>query len=162
MTEPKQFPADALLVNAMLTNIRNAQVIDFIKDGAVAADFKNHGLANPWLNLELNGTSSAAGRWREKIAFGTVDALRVAARANDEPAIIGLPREQAILLPKEAFESAFEDFERDCAGHEDEATPKHRCVPMSASRTVASERLEQFVHRAALSAIARRLYVAGD
>jgi len=103
VTEPKQFPADALLVNAMLTNIRNAQVIDFIKDGAVAADFKNHGLANPWLNLELNGTSSAAGRWREKIAFGTVDALRVAARANDEPAIIGLPREQAILLPKEAF-----------------------------------------------------------
>ena len=103
VTEPKQFPADTLLVNAMLTNIRNAQVIDFIKDGAVAADFKNHGLANPWLNLELNGTSSAAGRWREKIAFGTVDALRVAARANDEPAIIGLPREQAILLPKEAF-----------------------------------------------------------
>lgn len=103
VTEPKQFPADALLVNAMLTNIRNAQVIDFIKDGAVAADFKNHGLANPWLNLELNGTSSAAGRWRDKIAFGTVNALRVAARANDEPAIIGLPREQAILLPKEAF-----------------------------------------------------------
>ena len=47
------------------------------------------------------------------------------------------------LLPKEAFESAFEDFERDCAGHEDEATPRNRCVPMSASRTVASERLEQ-------------------
>ncbi|MDP6795698.1 MAG: DUF4340 domain-containing protein [Verrucomicrobiota bacterium] len=103
VTGPKPFPADALLVNAMLANIRNAQVIDFIKDGAVAADFKNHGLANPWLNLELNGTSSAAGRWMEKIAFGTVDALRVAARANDEPAIIGLPREQAILLPKEAF-----------------------------------------------------------
>ena len=37
------------------------------------------------------------------MAFGTVDALRVAARANDESTIIGLPREQAILLPKEAF-----------------------------------------------------------
>jgi len=103
VTEPKPFPADAMLVNAMLTNIRNAQVIDFIKDGAGAADFETHGLANPWLNLEVNGASATVGRWREKIAFGTVDALRVAARANDEPAIIGLPREQAILLPKEAF-----------------------------------------------------------
>ena len=103
VTEPKQFPADAMLVNAMLTNIRNAQVIDFIKDGAEAADFESHGLVNPWLTLEMSGTSAADGRWREKIAFGTVDALRVAARANDEPAIIGLPREQAILLPKEAF-----------------------------------------------------------
>ena len=103
VTKPEQFPADAMLVNAMLTNIRNAQVIDFIKDEAEAVDFQNHGLANPWLNLEVSGTSAAEGRWKEKIAFGTIDELRVAARANDEPAIIGLPRKQAILLPKEAF-----------------------------------------------------------
>ncbi len=103
VTEPKQFPADTMLVNVMLTNLRNAQVIDFIKDGAKAEDFEEHGLANPWLNLEVTGASLADGRWREKMAFGTVDALRVAARANDEPAIIGLPREQVILLPKEAF-----------------------------------------------------------
>ena len=103
VTEPKQFHADTMLVNIMLTNLRNAQVIDFIKDGAKAEDFKKHGLVNPWLNLEVNGASAADGRWREKMAFGTVDALRVAARANDESTIIGLPREQAILLPKEAF-----------------------------------------------------------
>ena len=103
VTEPKQFPADAMLVNAMLTNIRNAQIIDFIKDGAETADFEIHGLANPWLNLGINGASAVGDRWKESIAFGTVDALRAAARANDEPAIIGLPREQAILLPKEAF-----------------------------------------------------------
>ena len=103
VTEPKQFHADTMLVNIMLTNLRNAQVIDFIKDGAKAEDFEKHGLANPWLNLEVTGASAADGRWREKMAFGTVDALRVAARANDESTIIGLPREQAILLPKEAF-----------------------------------------------------------
>ena len=103
VTEPKQFSADTMLVNVMLTNLRNAQVIDFIKDGAKAEDFEKHGLANPWLNLEVTGASAADGRWREKMAFGTVDALRVAARANDESTIIGLPREQAILLPKEAF-----------------------------------------------------------
>ncbi len=103
VTEPKQFSADTMLVNVMLTNLRNAQVIDFIKDGATAEDFEKHGLANPWLNLEVSGASASDGRWREKMAFGTVNALRVAARANDEPAIVGLPREQAILLPKEAF-----------------------------------------------------------
>jgi hypothetical protein len=27
------------------------------------------------------------------------------------------------LLPREAYDSAFEDFERDCHGHEDEAPP---------------------------------------
>ena len=32
-----------------------------------------------------------------------MDTRRAAARANGEPTIIGLPREQAILLPKEAF-----------------------------------------------------------
>jgi len=103
VTEPRQFPADAMLVNVMLTNIRNAQIIDFIKDNAVAADFEKHGLANPWLNLEINGTSAVGDRWKESIAFGTVNTKHAAARANDEPTIIGLPREQAILLPKEAF-----------------------------------------------------------
>ena len=103
VTEPRQFPADALLVNVMLTNLRNAQVIEFIKDEATTVDYKKHGLANPWLSLEVNGVSADTGQWRELIAFGTVDTLRVAARANDEPAIVGLPREQAILLPKEAF-----------------------------------------------------------
>ncbi len=103
VTEPIQFPADALLVNAMLTNLRNAQVIDFIKDDATTADFETHGLANPWLNLEVSGASAGGDPWRETIAFGTVDVLRAAARANNEQAIIGLPREQAILLPKEAF-----------------------------------------------------------
>ena len=103
VTEPSQFPADALLVNAMLTNLRNAQVIDFIKDDATTADFETHGLANPWLNLEVSGASAGGDPWRETIAFGTVDVLRAAARANNEQAIIGLPREQAILLPKEAF-----------------------------------------------------------
>jgi len=103
VTEPRRFPADAQLVSVMLTNLRNAQVIDFIKDGATAADYKKHGLANPWLSLEVNGVSADAGQWKELIAFGTMNTLRVAARANDEPAIVGLPREQAILLPKEAF-----------------------------------------------------------
>ena len=103
VTEPKQFPADAMLVSVMLTNLRNAQIVDFIKDNAVAADFEKYGLANPWLNLEINGTSVGGDRWKESIAFGTVDTRRAAARANGEPTIIGLPREQAILLPKEAF-----------------------------------------------------------
>ncbi|MED5381268.1 MAG: DUF4340 domain-containing protein [Verrucomicrobiota bacterium] len=103
VTEPKQFPADTILVNVMLTNLRNAQIVEFIKDDASAADFKKHGLANPWLNLEINGASVGGDRWRESIALGTVDTLRVAARANDEPVIVSLPREQAILLPKEAF-----------------------------------------------------------
>ena len=103
VTEPKQFPADAMLVSVMLTNLRNAQIVDFIKDNAVADDFEKNGLANPWLNLEINGTSVGADRWKESIAFGTVDTRRAAARANGEPTIIGLPREQAILLPKEAF-----------------------------------------------------------
>ena len=103
VTEPRQFPADTMLVNVMLTNLRNAQVIDFIKDDASAADFKKHGLTNPWLNLEINGASEVGDRWKETIAFGTVDTRRAAARANGETTIIGLPREQAILLPKEAF-----------------------------------------------------------
>ena len=103
VTEPKQFPADAMLVSVMLTNLRNAQIVDFIKDNAVAADFEKYGLANPWLNLEINGTSVGGDRWKESIACGTVDTRRAAARANGEPTIIGLPREQAILLPKEAF-----------------------------------------------------------
>jgi hypothetical protein len=103
VTEPKQFPADAMLVSVMLTNLRNAQIVDFIKDNAVADDFEKNGLANPWLNLEINGTSVGGDRWKESIAFGTVDTRRAAARANGEPTIIGLPREQAILLPKEAF-----------------------------------------------------------
>ena len=103
VTEPKQFPADAMLVSVMLTNLRNAQIVDFIKDNAVAADFEKYGLANPWLNLKINGTSVGGDRWKESIAFGTVDTRRAAARANGEPTIIGLPREQAILLPKEAF-----------------------------------------------------------
>jgi hypothetical protein len=103
VTEPRQFPADAMLVSVMLTNLRNAQIVDFIKDDASAADFEKHGLANPWLNLEINGASAVGAQWKETIAFGTVDTKHAAARANDEPAIIGLPREQAILLPKEAF-----------------------------------------------------------
>jgi len=103
VSEPKQFPADAMLVSVMLTNLRNAQIIDFIKDNADADDFKKYGLANPWLNLEINGTSVGGDRWKESISFGTVDTKLAAARANDEPTIIGLPREQAILLPKEAF-----------------------------------------------------------
>ena len=103
VTEPKQFPADAMLVSVMLTNLRNAQIVDFIKDNAVAADFEKYGLANPWLNLKINGTSVGGDRWKESIAFGTVDTRRASARANGEPTIIGLPREQAILLPKEAF-----------------------------------------------------------
>jgi len=103
VTKPKQFPADTMLVNVMLTNLRNAQIVEFIKDDASAADFKKHGLANPWLNLEINGASVGGDRWRESIALGSVDTLRVAARANDEPVIVSLPREQAILLPKEAF-----------------------------------------------------------
>ena len=103
VSEPKQFPADAMLVSVMLTNLRNAQIVDFIKDNADADDFKKYGLANPWLNLEINGTSVGGDRWKESISFGTVDTKLAAARANDEPTIIGLPREQAILLPKEAF-----------------------------------------------------------
>ena len=103
VTEPKQFPADAMLVSVMLTNLRNAQVVDFIKDNAVAADFEKYGLANPWLNLEINGASVGGDRWKETIAFGTVDTRRAAVRANGDPTIIGLRREQAILLPKEAF-----------------------------------------------------------
>ncbi len=103
VTEPKQFPADAMLVSVMLTNLRNAQIVEFIKDDASPADFKKHGLANPWLNLEINGASVGGDRWKERIAFGTVDTRRAAARANGETTIIGLPREQAILLPKEAF-----------------------------------------------------------
>ena len=74
-----------------------------LQGNAVAADFEKYGLANPWLNLEINGTSVGGDRWKESIAFGTVNTKRAAARANNEPAIIGLPREQAILLPKEAF-----------------------------------------------------------
>ena len=103
VTEPKQFPADAMLVSVMLTNLRNAQIVDFIKDNAVAADFEKYGLANPWLNLEINGASVGGDRWKETIAFGTVDTRRAAVRANGDPTIIGLHREQAILLPKEAF-----------------------------------------------------------
>ena len=103
VTEPKQFPADAMLVSVMLTNLRNAQVVDFIKDNAVAADFEKYGLTNPWLNLEINGASVGGDRWKETIAFGTVDTRRAAVRANGDPTIIGLRREQAILLPKEAF-----------------------------------------------------------
>lgn len=103
VTEPKQFPADTMLVSVMLTNLRNAQIANFIKENAVADDFEKYGLSNPWLNLEINGTSVRGERWKESIAFGTMDSRRAVARANGEPTIIDLPREQAILLPKEAF-----------------------------------------------------------
>jgi hypothetical protein len=103
VTEPNQFPADTMLVSVMLTNLRNAQIANFIKENAVADDFEKYGLSKPWLNLEINGTSVRGDRWKESIAFGTIDSKRAVARANGEPTIIDLPREQAILLPKEAF-----------------------------------------------------------
>ena len=99
----RTFPADTLLVNNMLTTIRDGQVIDFIKDNATSEDFKKEGLDNPWMNLKIDGASSTTGTWNEAVAFGTFDNQQVLARLNTEPTIVALPRVQAILLPKEDF-----------------------------------------------------------
>ncbi|GIT05459.1 MAG: hypothetical protein CM1200mP29_08700 [Verrucomicrobiota bacterium] len=56
----------------MLTNLRNAQVIEFIKDEATQWITKSMG-CQPWLSLKVNGVSADPGQWRELIAFGTVD-----------------------------------------------------------------------------------------
>ena len=103
VTGSKKFPADTLLVNDMLTNIRNGQIIDFVKDNAVDSDFKKNGLDKPWLNLTIDGESPSEGIWKKSISFGTFDNKKVIARLNSEPTIVSLPRSQAILLPKEEF-----------------------------------------------------------
>ena len=103
VTGSKTFPADTILVNDMLTNIRNGQIIDFVKDNATDNDFKKNGLDKPWLNLTIDGESPSEGNWKKSISFGTFDNKRVIARLNREPTIVSLPRGQAILLPKEGF-----------------------------------------------------------
>jgi len=103
VTGSKTFPADTILVNDMLTNIRNGQIIDFVKDNATDNDFKKNGLDKPWLNLTIDGESPSEGAWKKSISFGTFDNKRVIARLNREPTIVSLPRGQAILLPKEGF-----------------------------------------------------------
>ena len=103
ITGSKKIPADTLLVNNMLTNIRNGQIIDFVKDNATDLDFNKEGLDKPWLTLKIDGVSSSSGIWKKSIAFGTFDNKEVKARLNTEPTIVALPRVQAILLPKEEF-----------------------------------------------------------
>ncbi|MDP6892752.1 MAG: DUF4340 domain-containing protein [Verrucomicrobiota bacterium] len=104
VTGSKTFPADTLLVNNMLTNIRNGQIIDFVKDNATDNDYKKNGLDKPWLNLAIDGESPSEGIWKKSISFGTFDNKQVVARLNSEPTIVSLPRVQAILLPKEEFQ----------------------------------------------------------
>jgi len=103
VTGAKKFPADTLLVNNMLTNVRNGQIIEFVKDNATDIDFKKNGLDKPWLNLAISGESPSEGIWKKSISFGTFDNKQVIARLNSEPTIVSLPRAQAILLPKEEF-----------------------------------------------------------
>ena len=103
VTGSKKFTADTMLVNNMLSNIRNGQIIGFVKDNATNNDFKKNGLEKPWLNLSIDGKSSSEGIWKKSISFGTFDNKQVIARLNSEPTIVSLPRAQAILLPKEEF-----------------------------------------------------------
>lgn len=87
---PQNYPADAALVTALLTNLGGLQVAQFYKDAVVAPDLPALGLATPAYQLIFYAadTNAAAGGTNRVIAgvdFGTNQDGLIYARRFDEP-----------------------------------------------------------------------------
>jgi hypothetical protein len=109
VVEPREFPADSLLVQEFLGRLNQLEVLEVEKDVVTELDFPRYGFAptNWQYTARANLTNSAEAVTNALVAqlqFGTNEQDRVYVRRSDESAVYAVRASETDLLPQVALQ----------------------------------------------------------
>jgi hypothetical protein len=106
--DPYNMPADSLLMQEFLGNLRQIQIVDFVKD--VVADFSDYGLEPParrvTLNRRVNSEQGGTNQVLAQIDLSAkqAESMVIMARRWDERSVYALSYPEVTRAPQGAFE----------------------------------------------------------
>jgi hypothetical protein len=106
---PQNYPADAMLVQDLLTNLSAMPIADFTKDVAAELLLPDYGLAPPSRRYTLQWPASSANAGPSnapsvQLLFGATNVNKVYARRSDEPAVYAVNLTDLQRLPAASWQ----------------------------------------------------------
>lgn len=106
IVEPLTAPADSSLVQGLLNRLNSLEVVDLAKEVVTPEDLPTYGLSPSKSQYVLKGAAVEGGTNQliAEIDFGTNQADKIYVHRSDENSVYAMRLEDALSLPKAAFE----------------------------------------------------------